>query len=87
MVGMPSKSELASATVEILRMHETPLKACDINSLVASKLHIPESILEIEDANCSGTEYAYQMRWVRTDLKNKGLISNPRRGYWTIMHG
>ena len=41
-------------------------------------------ILEIEDANCAGTEYAYQMRWIRTDMKKRGLIKNPERGYWVI---
>ena len=61
-----------------------PLKAAVINERVAKKLNIPEEILEIEDANCAGTEFAYQMRWIRTDMKKRGLINNPECGYWVI---
>ena len=49
-------------------------------------LQIPEDILEIEDSNCTGTEFAYQMRWIRTNLKNKELISSPKRGFWVFQN-
>lgn len=85
MVGLPSKKILADTTILVLKRTTDPMKASEINDLVAAELNIPANILEIEDANCTGTEYSYQMRWVRTSLKNKGVISNPKRGYWMIV--
>ena len=81
---LPAKKLLADTVLLVLKDSPDPLKASAINDAVAKILQIPESILQIEDANCSGTEFSYQMRWVRTDLKNKGLIINPSRGFWAI---
>ena len=33
-----------------------------LNGKVASKLHIPEGLLSIEDANGTGTEFSYRIR-------------------------
>ncbi|MCF2663580.1 winged helix-turn-helix domain-containing protein [Oscillibacter valericigenes] len=41
--------------------------------------------MEIEDANCTGSEYSYRMRWARTELKQKGMIKSPGRGIWEIV--
>ena len=84
MIGLPSKKELAVTTISILKKYKKPLKASEINNLVAKELNIPKDVLAIENSNCSGSEYAYQMRWIRTSLKNKGLLENPTHGYWII---
>lgn len=81
---LPAKKLLADTVLLVLKDCSDPLKASEINDAVAKILQIPEDVLQIEDANCTGTEYSYQMRWVRTDLKNKGLIVNPTRGYWAL---
>lgn len=60
------------------------MKACEIDNKVASLLQISQEVLEIEDANCTGTEFSYQMRWIRTSLKHQGLISNRKRGFWIM---
>ena len=84
MRALPSKKILAEATVAVLKESKEMLKAAEVNTRVASLLNIPQEIMEIEDANCTGTEFSYQMRWVRTDLKKKGILLNPQRGYWII---
>ena len=81
---LPQKRILAETTFSVLAEAEKPLKAAIINEMVARLLNIPDEILQIEDANCTGTEYAYQMRWVRTGMKKRGLIINPERGYWAL---
>nr|WP_314987699.1 winged helix-turn-helix domain-containing protein [uncultured Stomatobaculum sp.] len=60
------------------------MKTADINDAVANCLDIPEELLLLEDANCTGTEYSYRMRWARTELKQKGIIQNVKRGEWVI---
>lgn len=83
---LPTKKALATAVIQVLKQTSEPMKACDINDKVATLLHIPQEVLEIEDANCTGTEFAYQMRWIRTNLKNQGLIYSPKRGFWILQH-
>ena len=36
--------------------------------------------IQMEDENCCGTAYGYRMRWVRTEMRSKGLINNTKRG-------
>lgn len=54
----------------------------EMNDQVAQKLELSEELLSIEDANCSGSEYSYRIRWARTLLKQRGMICNPSRGFW-----
>lgn len=81
---LPPKRTLAETIIQVLSQTSEPLKACEINDRVALILQIPQDILEIEDTNCTGTEFSYQMRWIRTSLKNQGLISSPKRGFWIL---
>lgn len=75
---------MANAVVKVLMEASTPLKVSETDEKVAQLLGIPADVLEIEDANCTGSEFGYQMRWIRTDLKKKGIIDNPSKGYWEI---
>ena len=84
MDSLPSKKTLMNATLVILKENNAPMAVPDINNNVAKYLKIPDYLLEIEDTNFSGTEYSYRMRWVRTDLKNQGLIVSPSRGFWKL---
>lgn len=83
---LPTRKVLSDSVLTVLAQATEPMKACDINNKVTLILQIPKDILEIEDANCTGTEFAYQMRWIRTKLKNKGLISSPKRGFWILQN-
>lgn len=80
---LPSKSELATTVLEVLQ-EKSPLKTSEINEAVIKKLQIPDQLLEIEDANCTGSEFSYRIRWARTKLKQEGKISNPERGVWKL---
>ena len=79
----PTKNQVMDAIIEVLSDKQT-LSAVSIKDEVALLLNLPKELLEEEDANCSGTAYSYKMRWARTELKQKGLIANPRRGYWSL---
>ena len=84
MERLPKKKELMTSIMSILQKNDGIMTTSDINSLVAKQLCIPEELLEIEDANCTGTEYSYRMRWARTELKQRGLIRNVKRGKWCL---
>lgn len=81
---LPSKKELMESILFILHQADGVMKTADINDAVAKRLQISDELLSIEDANCTGTEYSYRMRWARTELKQKGMIENVKRGEWRI---
>lgn len=81
---LPSKKELMDSILHVLRQTNDVMKTADINEAVAKSLNLFDELLAIEDANCTGTEYSYRMRWARTELKQKGKIENVKRGEWRI---
>lgn len=84
MKRLPQKRVLMDAILTVMKNSSGSMNTSTINDLVAKKLNIPKDLLEMEDANCSGTEYSYRMRWARTELKQKGFIRNVKRGEWEI---
>lgn len=81
---LPGKKILSEATITVLKESKEMLSVTEINMKVATLLNIPKDLLDREDTNCTGTEFNYKMRWVRTDLKQKGIALNPKRGFWII---
>lgn len=82
---LPSKKVLMETTLAVLKDMGGQGTTAAINEAVIKKMNIPQELLEIEDTNCTGTEYSYRMRWARTDLKQKGLIFSPSRGLWMLV--
>lgn len=80
--SFPSRRELSDAVLYVLTAANGVLTAIEINKRVAEHLKLTDEILQLEDPNGPGTEYDYRMRWVRTELKKHGFISNPNRGEW-----
>ena len=56
----------------------------EINDKVVEMLNISDELLSVMHKNTSQTEFEYQLAWVRTMLKNQGLLENSKRGVWAI---
>lgn len=56
----------------------------EINNKVIDILQLPDELLNQMHKDTNQTEFEYQMAWVRTMLKNQGLIDNSKRGVWAI---
>lgn len=80
----PTKKQLMDAIMEVLSRNNDLCSVSVINDEVAVLLSLSDELLQEEDANCSGSAYSYKMRWARTELKQKGLINNPKRGFWAL---
>lgn len=87
MIFYPSKKELMDAIVVVLHAQttNTPMSTASIDKAVADLLSLSTAQLSEESSNCSGTEYSYRMRWTRTELKQKHIITNPQRGEWKLI--
>ena len=84
MIIYPTKKELMDAIIDVLKTNST-MSTSEIDNAVAAKLNLLEEQLSAESSNCSGSEYSYRMRWARTELKQLHLITNPKRGTWTLL--
>ncbi len=84
MIIYPTKKELMDAIIDVLKTNST-MSTSEIDNAVAAKLNLSEEQLSAESSNCSGSEYSYRMRWARTELKQFHLITNPKRGTWTLL--
>ena len=84
MVVFPTKRELMDSIIQVLKQNEV-LSTSEINLQVSTLLDLSEEQLTLESSTCSGTEYSYRIRWARTELKQKKLITNPKRGEWTLL--
>lgn len=73
------------AIVEVLSKSNGTLSTASIYDKVSLLLNLPNELLKEEDANCTGTAYSYKMRWARTELKQKGVLANPKHGYWMLL--
>lgn len=58
----------------------------EINDKVVVIMQIPEELLNLNHKNTNQTEFEYQLAWVRTMLKNQGLIDNSQRGVWALVN-
>jgi restriction system protein len=56
----------------------------EINDKVIEILKISDELLSLQHKNSNQSEFEYQMAWVRTMLKNQGLLENSQRGVWSI---
>ena len=56
----------------------------EINNKVIELLNVSDDLLAVMHKNTNQTEFEYQMAWVRTMLKNQGLLENSQRGVWSI---
>ena len=56
----------------------------DIDSEVIDRAGLPEAVRTVLHGDGPGTEIEYRVAWARTYLKGMGLLSNTRRGVWSV---
>jgi restriction endonuclease Mrr len=83
-IHIPSSVTLRDALLRVL--HDSPggLSTKEIDSSVATNLHLSEEQLSVIRSG-TRTEFAYRMAWERTHAKNKGLIEKTAARTWKIL--
>ena len=83
---LPTRSELSKAILTVFNNDTSiVLTTKEINDKVVNLLSIPENLLLIEEANGSGSQYSYLMRWARTELKQRHKSQSLERGKWKLL--
>lgn len=83
---VPQESELLRCIVEVLEAKGGSASIREIEEGVISRLNIPTRVCKLpHDPRMDGrTELQYRLAWARTNLKNYGVLRNPKRGLWQL---
>lgn len=82
----PTYTELIVPTYEVIKELGNSASNQEIYNKIVENLKLPDEIVDEPHGNNSGRgELEYQLAWARTYLKNYGVISNSKRGVWSIL--
>ena len=80
---LPSKNEIKNAIVELLSKKKR-VTTKQINQYVFKKFKIDKEVYLKKTDYKITTVFDYRMCWIRTELRQQGIISNPAKGIWEI---
>lgn len=81
---LPPKSEIKVAVLEFLATVESATPR-EINNYIIQRFDISEKDYTAVNDYENTTIFAYRMCWVRTELRNDGLITSPKKGIWMLV--
>lgn len=80
---LPLKSDIKKAIIDYLSVNRKA-STSEINQHIIDRFNIDErTYLEKNDYE-NTTVFAYRMCWIRTELRNEGLICSHTKGVWEI---
>jgi restriction system protein len=84
MKTLPSRIELMEPTIEAIKQLGGSANTEEIYEKIVLNLKLSDSILEVINGKTGQSELKYNLAWVRTVLKNQGLIKNAGKGIWVL---
>jgi restriction system protein len=84
MKNLPSRNELMTPTIEAIKKLGGSANTEEIYETIIEDLKLSDSLLEIIDGKTGQSELQYNLAWVRTVLKNKGILTKGGKGIWVL---
>lgn len=84
MKSLPSRNELMTPTIEAIKKLGGSANTDEIYERIVEDLQLNDSILEIVNGKTGQSELQYNLAWVRTVLKNKGILTKGGKGIWVL---
>lgn len=84
MQDVPKHDELMWSTLEAVKSLGGSATISEISATVIELLNIPEAVQNLSHKTDSRSKLECRLAWVRTYLKNGGLLNNSERGVWTV---
>ena len=81
---LPKKVDIKTAVVDFLTTVESATTK-EINNYIIQRFNISKRDYSALNDYENTTIFAYRMCWVRTELRNEGMITSPRKGIWMIV--
>ena len=81
---IPTTAELFNPALAAIRALGGSATIAEIENRVTADLGLPEDVTQVPHGRGSATELAYRLGWVRTHLKNYGMLDNSARAIWSF---
>lgn len=80
MSSLPSQRELMKPTIQAVRELGGSATIEEIYEKIVDNLNLSDAVVEIVDGKTGQSKLEYNLGWVRTMLKNQGVLKNEGRG-------
>lgn len=84
MKKLPTRNELMTPTIDAIKELGGSANTDEIYEKIVEKLQLNDSLLEVINGKTGQSELQYNLSWVRTILKNKGILSKVGKGIWIL---
>lgn len=84
MKKLPSRNELMLPTIAAIKELGGSANTEEIFDKIVENLRLNDSLLEIINGKTGQSELQYNLSWVRTILKNQGVLSKVGKGIWIL---
>ncbi len=81
---LPTRNELMNPTIEAIRKLGGSANTDEIYEKIVEDLQLSDSLLEVVDGKTGQSGLQYNLAWVRTVLKNKGILTKGGKGIWVL---
>jgi restriction system protein len=83
-MSLPPRVEMYGPTIAVLRQSGGSATIDEIVDGVAEMMKLADPDINVPHGAGPRTELDYQLAWVRTELKNAGILSNSERRVWSL---
>ena len=84
MKTLPTRVELMEPIIEAIKQLGGSANTDEIYEKSVEDLKLSDSILEVTNGKTGQSQLKYNLAWVRTILKNQGVITNVGKGIWVL---
>ncbi|WP_273215427.1 restriction endonuclease [Runella zeae] len=84
MKQLPTRKELMSPTIDVIKQLGGSANTDEIYEKIVENLNLSDSLLEVINGKTGQSELQYNLAWVRTILKNKGILTKVGKGIWVL---
>ena len=84
MKNLPTRNELMTPTIEAIKKLGGSANTDEIYEKIVEDLHLSDTLLEVINGKTGQSELQYNLAWVRTVLKNKGILAKGGKGIWVL---
>lgn len=84
MKQLPTRNELMLPTIDAIKQLGGSANTEEIYDKIVENLKLSDSLIEVINGKTGQSELQYNLAWVRTILKNKGVLMKGGKGIWIL---
>lgn len=84
MKKLPTRNDLMLPTIDAIKQLGGSANTDEIYEKIVENLKLGDSLLAIVNGKTGQSELQYNLAWVRTVLKNKGVLEKGGKGIWVL---